>query len=453
MSKSKRVTDQLDLGATLYNDGDAHRQPTCLELDLWDRARGQELLEEGEFTEQLKGLHLSADAVADFHGCAFLPEPALVDNGPPVRSGFISQIFNSADFWELHEQTLLDPIASELTALSLARSFRQQFPENDDGEEGELPEPGDFRGELTLMRAVQRAVAEASEEVSAYHEAAAAFGLGQGGGSCRNLDTSRTAELFKRVRRNVSLRRITEMAGRLRRFAQSKQRQKTRHGYDDMVGVCLGDDLGAILSEELALLDSELEPDLLRRYAEAELMQYEYQGIERKGLGPIFFVVDESGSMRGAKNEAAKALALAMAWIAKQQNRWCCLVSFSGGRPAKPLPLKPNAWDEMALADWLSSFIGGGSELDVPLRELPAWFDSLQCPRGKTDLIFVTDGIVSIDQRTREDFLRFKKEREVRAISLIIQANPEPMLPISDEVHVVRDLSLNEGAIQELMGI
>lgn len=452
MGKTVGKVDEFDLEATL-DSGAARVRPTCLELDLWDRARGRELLEEGEFGQPLRQLRLSADAVADFHGCAFLPEPALAENGPPVRAGFIEQVFNSADFWELRESTVLDPAASELTALSLARSFRQQFPENNDGEDGQLPEPGDLRGELALMRAVRRAVAEAGEEVGAYREAAAAFGLGEGGGSRRNLETGRMAALFKRVRHNASLRRIAEMAGRLRRYARSKQRQKTRHGYDDMVGVALGDDLGAILSEELALLDSELEPDLLRRYVEAELMQYEYQGIEKKGLGPLFVILDESGSMQGAKNEAAKALALALAWVAKQQNRWCCLVSFSGGRPERPLPLKPSGWDEAALADWVSSFIGGGSELDVPLRELPRWFAELQCPRGKTDLVFVTDGIVSIDQRTREDFLRFKKEWGARAISLVIQADPEPMRPVSDEVHAVRDLSLNEGAIRELMGI
>lgn len=441
--------EQFDLGALDTTQVSNY----CLELDAWDQNKGRELLDDGEYAEQLRALDLSAEALADFYGCVFLPEPTLVDNGPKVRSGFLRQSFDSPEFWALHEQTVFDPLAAEIATLSLARSFRKLYPEKNDGEDGKLPEPGDIREELRVLRAVRDGVKEGASEVQAYRDIQGAFGLGRGGEGHAVVDASRTATLFRRVRNNAALRRIAEMAGRLRRFAQSKQRQKTRHGYDDMVGVTLGNDLGALLGEELTLLDSEFEPDLLRRYAEAELMQYEYQGVESKGLGPIFFVVDQSGSMSGLKDEAAKALALAMAWIARKQNRWCCLVAFSGGRPAQPLPLKPSGWDESALANWLTTFIGGGSELDVPLRELPQWFKDLGCPEGKTDIVFVTDGIVSVDERTRSDFLRFKKERQARAVSLIINAAAGPMREISDEVHVVRDLSLKEGAIQQLMGI
>ena len=35
------------------------------------------------------------------------------------------------------------------------------------------------------------------------------------------------------------------------------------------------------------------------------------------------------------------------------------------------LALPPGRWDEGKLADWLCAFIGGGSSLDVPVREMP----------------------------------------------------------------------------------
>jgi len=50
------------------------------------------------------------------------------------------------------------------------------------------------------------------------------------------------------------------------------------------------------------------------------------------------------------------ALALALAWVA-----------YSGGSGERLLTLPPGRWDEAALCDWLSAFIGGGSDLDLPI--------------------------------------------------------------------------------------
>ena len=40
------------------------------------------------------------------------------------------------------------------------------------------------------------------------------------------------------------------------------------------------------------------------------------------GKGPVIVCTDESGSMHGEKNHTSKALALAMAWVARRQKRW-----------------------------------------------------------------------------------------------------------------------------------
>jgi uncharacterized protein with von Willebrand factor type A (vWA) domain len=75
--------------------------------------------------------------------------------------------------------------------------------------------------------------------------------------------------------------------------------------------------------------------------------------------------------MAGEKIHTAKALALALAWVARRQRRWCALVAFSGDSGERLLPLPPGRWDELGLADWLSAFIGRGSDCDVPVREMP----------------------------------------------------------------------------------
>jgi len=43
----------------------------------------------------------------------------------------------------------------------------------------------------------------------------------------------------------------------------------------------------------------------------------------------------------------AKALALAMAWVARMQKRWCALVAYSGDSGERVLALPPGRWDEI----------------------------------------------------------------------------------------------------------
>src|SRR5439155_16101755 len=155
------------------------------------------------------------------------------------------------------------------------------------------------------------------------------------------------AALFKRVRSNPTLKRICELAGRYRRVAQSKQRLKATHGYDDLVGVTLDGEVGRLLPHELAKLAvEEFELDAMRRLAERQLMCRLYQAVEPVAKGPILVVVDESGSMAGQKVHTAKALALALAWVARQQRRWAGLVAFSGESGERLLGLPPGRWDE-----------------------------------------------------------------------------------------------------------
>ncbi len=86
--------------------------------------------------------------------------------------------------------------------------------------------------------------------------------------------------------------------------------------------------------------------------------------------------------MEGEPVQTAKALALALAWVARQQKRWVALVAYSGDSGERLLALPPGKWDEAALMDWLSAFIGHGSDLDVPVRELPRYYEALQAPRA-----------------------------------------------------------------------
>jgi uncharacterized protein with von Willebrand factor type A (vWA) domain len=236
--------------------------------------------------------------------------------------------------------------------------------------------------------------------------------------------------------------------------AQSRQRRKVTHGLDDMVGVVLDSDLGRLLPHELAKLAiPEFEDDTLRRLVEKQTQCREYRSTEPVGKGPILVSVDESGSMEGDKVHTAKALALALAWIARHQKRWCGLVAYSGASGERLLALPPGRRDEVAVLDWLEGFIGCGSNLDVPVKELPEYYRRLGAPVGTTAVILITDAICHIPLGLRAIFLAWKQRAQVRVISLIIDSLPGDLSAISDEVHTVLSLAVSEAAVERVLSL
>ncbi len=305
---------------------------------------------------------------------------------------------------------------------------------------------------MTALRAVGRAVVEASKEVTELREASAAMGLGPG--EPGSNDPRAIAELYKRVRNEPGLRKISELAGRFRRVAQSKQRQKVSHGLDDVVGVEPGGDVGRLLPSELVRLAvPELELDTLRRIVERQALCREHHAVEPVGKGPILISVDESGSMEGAKSHTAKALALALAWVARQQRRWCGLIAYSGKSGERLLALPPGRWDEVALCDWLTAFIGHGSDLDVPIEELPRMYKEIGAPPGVTDLVMVTDARCRIPPELKNHFLDWRQTVRVRAVALVIGSPPGDLEGVCDEVHRVDAIDPTGDAVGRVLSL
>jgi uncharacterized protein with von Willebrand factor type A (vWA) domain len=417
--------------------------PTALELDGWALRLGRELLDE---SERLQSLDLGEHAVADFHALAFEPEPRIVEHcDDRQRHQFVGQLLETPGYRALHSSTTLDGVASSIAAAAFAEQFAGLRKEDDPGKD-----PLDR--EMKSLRAVGRALAEAGGAVEEQREAEAACGLGPG--SPGGNDPGRIAGLYRRVRGNATLRRVMEQAGRYRRLAQSRQRRKLAHGTDDVVGVVLDGDLGRLLPHELAKLAiPELEDDVFRRVVERQAMCRLHRASEPVGKGPVIVAVDESGSMEGEKGHAAKALTLAMAWVARRQGRWCALVAYSGDSGERLLALPPGRWDEPALLDWLSAFIGRGSSIDVPVRELPDYYRRLNAPAGRTDVLFVTDAQCRLPDEVRDRFNDWKREVRARLVTLVIGGSAGDLSSVSDEVHLVRSLAVTEDAVGRALSV
>jgi uncharacterized protein with von Willebrand factor type A (vWA) domain len=179
----------------------------------------------------------------------------------------------------------------------------------------------------------------------------------------------------------------------------------------------------------------------------------EYHATEPVARGPVIVCVDESGSMSGEKGHTAKALALALAWVARMQRRWIALVAYSGDSGERLLALPPGRWDESALMDWVEDFIGRGSSIDVPVREMPRIYRQLDAPFGKTDVIFLTDAQCKLPAELQQQFVAWKRAVKARLITLVIRSQPGDLSAISDEVFTVPALSVSEDAVGRVLSV
>lgn len=430
--------------------------PTALAVDEWGLRRGRDLIAD---SERLRKSGADEFAAADFFTSAFDPDPQLMDVCvDPRRSEFLRQLLDTPEYRALHAETQLDDTAAGIAAAHFAEQFAGLEREDTTDRprtvsaDGAAGGGGELAREVAVLRAVGKAVSGAGKEVNELQEGVAALGMGPG--EPGSNDPRAIAALFKRVRGDPNLNTICDLAGRFRRVARSKQRQKATHGLDEVVGVEPGGDLARVLPAELVRLAvPELELDTLRRLAERQLSCRELRSVEPVGKGPILVVADESGSMEGAKAHTAKALALTLAWVARRQRRWAGLIAYSGRSGERLLALPPGRWDESALCDWLSAFIGCGSELDLPIEEMPRMYQEIGAPPGVTDVIFITDAQARIPAALRERFLAWKRSVRARVISLVLDNRPGDLASVSDECHPVRSLEPDGDAVGRVLSL
>jgi len=233
------------------------KSPTALFVDEWGLRRGRDLIAE---SERLKKTCSDEFAAADFFGVAFDPDPQLMPSSKDARRHeFLKQMLETPEYRVLHTDTQLDDTAAGIAATHFAEQFAQLKKEDTEDKRREKgsassgesagSDAEELKRDMAALRAVGKAVAEAEKEVSELKESSAALGMGPG--EPGSNDPQAIAALFKRVRSDPNLKKICDLAGRFRRVAQSKQRQKVSHGLDDVVGVEPGGDVGRLLPSEL----------------------------------------------------------------------------------------------------------------------------------------------------------------------------------------------------------
>lgn len=173
-----------------------------------------------------------------------------------------------------------------------------------------------------------------------------------------------------------------DMRGRPGLLRTTLEAQETR-------GLTRSGDLGRLLPAEAATLARGRRVRQSRllffaRLAEQGLQTYQRDGwgefptrvpaYDRREVrptadrGPILLCVDTSGSMRGARETVAKALALECMRAAREQERGCYVFAFAGPKDVRELELGQDAAGVSRLLDFVEATFNGGSDFNEPLK-------------------------------------------------------------------------------------
>lgn len=243
---------------------------------------------------------------------------------------------------------------------------------------------------LKLRQVLRQAAEEAEGEIEEIKAGLRGLGVGFGPGMMAGVKAPEE-QVRKALAANPKLRRVAEVAGRMRMRARTAQRSKVSYLPEQIVDVTLGGELERLLPSELTLLAAE-ETELVavRKLIERQALEYRLEGREQLDKGPVILCVDGSGSMEGARNEWAMGVALAVLELASKQRRPFCLVHFDGlVQKTFEIPARAAVSFE-TLVEMVSYFSGGGTSFEPPLL----WASS-KIAQGiwkDADVLLVTDG-------------------------------------------------------------
>jgi len=367
---------------------------------------------------------------------------------------------------------VLDELASQATAQQVEDLRKRAEKARADARRKEraaarleeaLGEDDDERNRA-IRQAARRGMADALDEADAIQNAIAAFGGGYstsngGSGTPSGMTAQEKIELAMRVVRSPKLKLIAEMCGRFTRIAMSVQKSRVNHPPSEITSITIGNDLAHLLPGEVALLgDPDLEDLFYLKFAERLLLQYELEGRESEGRGPIILALDESGSMSeslgGVVKEAwSKSVMLGLLAIARRQKRDLAVIHFSGPDQLQARVFPKGESSPLELIDAVEFFFGGGTVFDRWMEEATRFVDQDRFDRA--DVIVISDGIASVSTRIEADWWKRKAERRMRCYGVLIgeARGLEVLGRISDAVMTLDDLKQDQEVLETIFSI
>jgi len=279
---------------------------------------------------------------------------------------------------------------------------------------------------VSMRGAMRRAVQAANERLDDIDAVEDCFGFGTGIGDRSILsDPSTAATLANLLKQNRGkLRKVIELAGRMKRDAANEQRKQPRYGVGEPVDVTKGDDLLDLMPEEYVNRAMH-RPLFYARYLDRALLVRKRTVDEPKKKGPIVMAIDCSGSMGGDRHAWAMATAIAYLQVAREQRRSFAVFFFDRQLYGEQRFPASSPVDPDKLIELLSfSQPGGGTDFEEPLSRCRLIIDE-EPDFELADIIMITDGECVVGEDWLQDFNRWREDKGVRVFSILIGVRAE----------------------------
>ena len=421
--------------------------------DAVDRKAWQSLLELSKaLQEKIQGPSLREDFLADIHTSLLKPSPTVKSSEEILPSRIpsktaIEEMLRTGDWMKLHALTKNDAPGAAIGTLALADKMLEALRQFGDVEkldqhEQELSRLRDLVETLEEMkmltekesrqidrlqhkvkrlqqqheqkadeirdevRAVtRRACRDAQKQVQEISDGIAAWGSEPG--KPVMMDLARSLEIARQLLTDPKLRKIAELAGRMRSIALSKRETKLQRAAEEVVDIEFGNNLPRVLPAEYMSLGTPAEVDFWRKFTEGILMQQKLQGKAKSGKGPIIFCLDESGSMAGDKEVWSKAYFLGMQALAAKEKRDIAYITF-GTQVTRAQIFPRGQIEPRLLCEIMSCFSGhGGTAFDPPLEKA---LEICEQKLPTADIVFITDGIAQVSAAVRQKVNNTRKK-------------------------------------------
>jgi uncharacterized protein with von Willebrand factor type A (vWA) domain len=167
--------------------------------------------------------------------------------------------------------------------------------------------------------------------------------------------------------------------------------------------------------------------------------------------GPIILCLDTSGSMKGAPETIAKAVALEALRVAQREQRPCLLVAFGGPGELIERELGASRGGLQALLDLMGQGFDGGTDVQTPIEH------AIARVRGEgwrsADLLIVSDGEFGCTAATLAQLDAARTELGLR-VQGILAGDRETLglLEACDHIFWLRDWRRFDGLVPQREG-
>lgn len=450
--------------------------------DAWDRREFQEQIADNSDVSKIelegsRRIPEYAEFMQDIFSGLYKYDPKLREKAEPADTQWMDDMYKEISAlpeWKtLRARTKLDPFISATATAKFCEQFMDGLPKNENMGRIDASDiimiPGSTSSSIVhhskpkkkeppkldmskIRQAARVACKEATKEADSTNQMMKAFGHGIGPGTKHISSPTAKRELANKLSNNNVLKKIAELAGRMRSTAFEKQRTKTKHGVDEIADIKTGDDLARLVPAEMVKLAHPLmKVDFKKKFLEKNLLQYKLRGKDKEAKGPVIVCVDESGSMKGERDVWAKAVSMVLLNIAQKQNRNYCLVHFDG--KVNRIDKFEKKADITEILDSMSHFTGGGTSYEEPLNEAIQIIAN-EKNYNKADIIFITDDTCYIGDEFLELFNKAKKVSQFNVTTVLIGTSDATVCnKFSDKVVPISSVKSSDSALDAVFSI